>query len=45
MEKHTSFRSMENKVLEINILKCYANTFNIGICYFMETMIHFRYDK
>lgn len=45
MKKLTSFRSMENKVLEINILKSYANTFNIGICYFIKTSIDFRYDK
>ena len=32
-------------ILWINIPKYYANTFDIGICYFILIIVDFRYDK
>ena len=32
-------------ILWISIHKYYANTFDIGICYFILIIVDFRYDK
>lgn len=39
MKKHTSFKSSGNRNFTITIPKFNANTFNIGICYFMRINI------